>query len=361
MSRIFLCFTCSLAVSPHCCALRSPAGAQSYPTKPIRLVAPFAPGGGTDISARILAEGLTQALGQTVVVDNRPGAGSMLGCEIVAKSTPDGYTLLLGNISMAFNAALYKKLPYDTLRDFIPISLVTDQPNILVAHPSLPAKSFKEFIALARSQPGKLTYGSAGLGAGTHLAMEMLMMSQKIELVHVPYKGTGPALTALLGNQISVFFSTFASALPHVKAERLRAFAVTSAKRAPTLPEVPTVAESGVPGYEYSTWYGLLAPARHAARDHRQAQPGDGRRAQRAGLPAALLAQGMDPVPSTAAHYAAYLKSETEKWTKVVRAAKIPAAVTGPGQRCSPSALCFRLPAMRNRAAPCETGAFRLS
>jgi tripartite-type tricarboxylate transporter receptor subunit TctC len=298
--------------------------AQEYPTRPIRLVAPFAPGGGTDISARILAEGLTQAYAQTVVVDNRPGAGSALGCDIVAKSAPDGYTLLLGNISMAFNAALYKKLPFDTMRDFIPISLVTDQPNILVAHPSLPAKSFKEFLDLARSQPGKLTYGSAGLGAGTHLAMEMLMMSQNIELVHVPYKGTGPALTALLGNQISAFFSTFASALPHVKAERLRAYAVTSAKRAPTLPEVPTVAEMGVPGYEYSTWYGLLAPARVPraivdklnrtttavlnAPDYRQR----------------LLAQGMDPVPSTAEHFAAYLKSEAEKWAKVVRAAKIP-------------------------------------
>jgi len=298
--------------------------AQEYPTRPIRLVVPFAPGGGTDISARILGEGLQQSLGQTLVIDNRPGAGSMLGCDIVAKSTPDGYTLLLGNISMAFNAAIYRKMPYDTLRDLVPISLVTDQPNILVAHPSLPAKSFKEFIALARSQPGKLTYGSAGLGAGTHLAMEMLVMSQKIDVVHVPYKGTGPALTALLGNQISVFFSTFASALPHVKAERLRAYAVTSAKRAPTLSEVPTVAESGVPGYEYSTWYGLLAPARTpSAIVNRLNQTATGV-LNAPDYRQRLLAQGMDPVPSTAAHYAAYLKSETEKWTKVVRAANIP-------------------------------------
>jgi tripartite-type tricarboxylate transporter receptor subunit TctC len=319
------------ALSVHCasfiaCAalVASSCAAQDWPARPIRLVAPFAPGGGTDIAARIVAEGMTQAFNQTVVVDNRPGAGSMLGCDIVAKSAPDGYTLLLGNISMAFNAAIYRKLPFDTLRDFAPISLAVDQPNILVAHPSLPAKSFAEFLALARSQPGKLTYGSAGLGAGTHLAMEMLMMSQKIDLVHVPYKGTGPALTALLGNQISVFFSTFASALPHVKADRLRPYAVTSAKRAPTLPEVPTVAESGVPGYEYSTWYGLLAPARTPQAivnrlnrtatsvlnvpDYRQR----------------LLAQGMDPVPSTAAQFAAYLKSETSKWTKVVRAANIP-------------------------------------
>ena len=305
-------------------ALAPAAGAQDYPVRPIRLVAPFAPGGGTDISARLLAEPLGKALKETVVVDNRPGAGSVVGTEIVAKSNPDGYTLLLGNISMAFNAALYKKLPYDTLRDFAPISLVSDQPNILVAHPSLPAKSFNEFIALARSQPGKLTYASAGTGAGTHLAMELLMMSQKIDLVHVPYKGTGPALTALLGNQISAFFSTFASALPHVKAERLRAFAVTSLKRAGTLPEVPTVAESGVPGYEYSTWYGLLAPARvprgilSRLNKETVAALNDPEIRQR------YLSQGVDPIPSTAAHYAAYLKSETDKWSKVILGAKIP-------------------------------------
>ena len=320
MTRIALASACAALLT----VLAPTADAQDYPTRPIRLVAPFAPGGGTDISARILAEGLSPVLGQTVVVDNRPGAGSILGTDIVAKATPDGYTLLLGNISMAFNAALYKKLPFDALKDFIPISLVTDQPNILVAHPAVAAKSFKDFVALARAQPGKLTFGSAGVGSGTHLAMEMLLMSQQMDLVHVPYKGTGPALTALLGNQITVFFSTYASALPHVKSDRLRAFAVTSVKRTRTLPEVPTVAESGVPGYEYSTWYGLLAPA---------------------GVPRPLIerlnkatvgvlnspetrqkyeTQGVDAIPSTAARYAAYLKSETEKWTKVVRAAKIP-------------------------------------
>jgi tripartite-type tricarboxylate transporter receptor subunit TctC len=305
-------------------AMASSVVAQDYPSRPVRMVVPFAPGGGTDISARILGEGLSQSLGQTVVIDNRPGAGSVLGCEIVAHAAPDGYTLLLGNISMAFNAALYKKLPYDTQRDFIPVTLVTDQPNILVAHPSLPAKTFKEFVALARSQPGKLTYGSAGLGAGTHLAMEMLMMSQKIDLVHIPYKGTGPALTALLGNQISAFFSTFASALPHVKSERLRAYAVTSVKRAPTLPAVPTVAESGVPGYEYSTWYGLLVPARTSRAIVEKLNKTTVAVLKSPDYSKRLEAQGMEPIPSTAAHYAAYLKSETEKWTKVVRAAKIP-------------------------------------
>ena len=302
------------------------AGAQNaYPDRPIRMVVPFAPGGGSDISARVLAAGLGEALRQTIVVDNRPGAGSILGCDIVAKSTPDGYTTLLGNISMAFNTALYgKKLPYNVLRDFTPITLVTDQPNILVAHPSLPAKSFKDFIALADSQPGKLNFGSAGIGSGTHLAMEMLLMSRKLDLIHVPFKGTGPALTALLGNQISVFFSTYASALPHVKQNRLRAFAVTSVKRTATLPQVPTVAESGFPGYEYSTWYGLLAPGGtpRAIIDKLN-------RDAVAVLKSAVtreryISQGVEPIPSTAAHYAGYLQSETEKWTKVVRAAKIP-------------------------------------
>ena len=305
-------------------AVAVPAAAADYPNKPIRMVVPFAPGGGSDISARILAAGLQDVLGQTIVVDNRPGAGSILGCDLVAKANPDGYTTLLGNISMAFNTALYKKLPYDVMKDFAPITLVTDQPNILVANPALPAKSFKEFIALAESQPGKLNFGSAGLGSGTHLAMEMLLMSKKLQLTHIPYKGTGPALTALLGNQISVFFSTYASALPHVKSNRLRAFAVTSAKRTTTLPQVPTVAESGFPGYDYSTWYGFLAPA---------------------GTPRAILdklnkdavgvlkseitrqrylSQGVEPIPSTSAQYVAHLKAEVQKWTKVVRAANIP-------------------------------------
>jgi len=315
-----------LAIAGLAAALAGPVAcmaAEKYPSRPVRLIAPFAPGGGTDISARILAEGLGKALGETVVVDNRPGAGSVLGTEIAAKASPDGYTLLLGNISMAFNAALYRKLPYDTLRDFIPISLVTDQPNILVAHPSLPAKTFKEFVALARAQPGKLTYGSAGVGSGTHLAMELLLMSQSMSLVHVPYKGTGPVLTALLGNQISVFFSTFASALPHVKADRLRAFAVTSTKRAKPLPEVPTVAESGVPGYEYSTWYGLLSPAGVPRAIVDQLNQATLAVLKTPEIEQRCVSQGLDPIPSSSARFATYLKSETEKWTRVVRAARI--------------------------------------
>ncbi|MGZ8230787.1 MAG: Bug family tripartite tricarboxylate transporter substrate binding protein [Burkholderiales bacterium] len=300
------------------------AFAQNYPTRPIRLIAPFAPGGGTDISARILAEGLTKVLGQTVVVDNRPGAGSTLGTDLAAKANPDGHTLLLGNISMAFNAALYRKLPYDALKDLAPISLVTDQPNILVAHPTLPAKTLAEFVSAARASPGKFTYGSAGTGSGTHLAMELLLMSQKMDLVHVPFKGTGPALTALLGNQISVFFSTYASALPHVKADRLRAYAVTSEKRTTTLPQVPTVAESGVPAYQYSTWYGLLAPAGVPRPIITQLNKATVSVLNSADIRERYLSQGMDPVPNTPAEFAALMKSETAKWTKVVKTANIP-------------------------------------
>ena len=311
-----LCATCLVAPRLGCAA--------DYPQRPVRLVAPFPPGGGADISARLLADGLGPVLGQTVVVDNRAGAASILGTDIVSKSAPDGYTLLLGPITLAFNPALYRKLPYDVLRDLAPISLVADQSNILVVHPAVPAKSFKEFIALALAQPGRLTYGSAGVGTGTHLAMELLLISQKTEMVHVPYKGAAPALTGVIGNEIAAFLSTFASALPHVKSERLRAFGVTSAQRAPTLPDIPTIAESGVPGYEYTTWYGLLAPAgtsRPIIEKLNRATVevlGSPKIAER------YVGQGMTPIPSTAARFDAHIRSETARWTKVVREAKIP-------------------------------------
>jgi tripartite-type tricarboxylate transporter receptor subunit TctC len=309
--------SCALVAAPA-------AGADRYPERPIRLIAPFPPGGGVDINARILADPLGQALGQTVVVDNRAGAGGRLGLEVLSKATPDGYTLGIGGLGMAIQRAVYdKKLPYDTLRDFIPISLLTEQANIMVAHPSIPAKSFKEFFEFARSRPGKLSFASAGVGTGTHLAMELLSLSQKAELLHVPYKGTGPSLTALLANEVAVYLSTFASALPHVKAERLRALAVTTSKRARPLPEVPTVAESGVPGYEYSTWYGLVAPAGVSPAIVNRLNKETVAVLKRPKIQEICELQGLDPTPSTSAHYAAYLRSETDKWTKVVRDAKI--------------------------------------
>ncbi|MGQ0665334.1 MAG: Bug family tripartite tricarboxylate transporter substrate binding protein [Pseudomonadota bacterium] len=295
----------------------------TYPNRPIRMVVPFAPGGGSDISARVLADALGPALGTTIVVDNRPGAGSTLGTDIVSKASPDGYTTLLGNISMAFYPALYKNLPYNTLRDFTPVSLVVEQPNIMVAHPSLPAKTLKEFITLAQASPGKLTYGSAGLGSGTHLAMELLLISLKLKLIHVPYKGTGPALTALLGNETSVFMSTFASALPHVKSGRLRTFGVTTLKRASALPDTPTIAEAGVPGFDYGTWYGLLVPAGTPRAIVDKLNKATVEQLKTPALQQRYNAQGLDTIPSTSAEYMAKLKSETEKWAKVVREANI--------------------------------------
>jgi tripartite-type tricarboxylate transporter receptor subunit TctC len=241
----------------------------------------------------------------------------------VSKAAPDGYTLLISAITMAINAAVYKELPFDIRRDFAPISLVSDQPNILVAHPSLPAKTFKEFVALARSQPGKLTFGSAGPATGIRLATELLLLEIKADLVHVPYKGVGPALIALLGNEISIFVSTFASALPHVKAGRLRAYAVTTAKRADPLPDVPTVAESGVPGYEYATWYGMLAPAGTPRRILDKLNKATVASLNSPELKRIFVAQGLNATPSTAAQFAKYLDSELKKWAEVVRAANI--------------------------------------
>ena len=300
------------------------AQAQSYPERPIRMIVPFAPGGGSDISARTMTDAFGAALGTTIVVDNRPGAGSVLGADIASKASPDGYTLFLGNISMAFNAALYKKLPFNAIRAFAPISLATEQPNIIVTHASLPAKTLQEFTALAKSQPGKLTYASAGLGSGTHLAMEMLMMSQKIKLVHVPYKGTGPAVTALLGNETSAFMSTFASALPHVKSGRLRGIAVTTKSRSPVLPDVPTVEQSGVPGFEYATWYGILTQSAVPKPIVEKLNKTIVSVMSTPEMKERYSRQGMTAIPGTSADFVKLLRNETDKWAKVVREAKIP-------------------------------------
>ena len=296
------------------------AAAQQYPTKAIRFVVPFAPGGGTDIIGRVVAQALNDALGQPVVVDNRGGAGSTLGTEIVAKSPADGYTILFGNISLAFNATLYTKLRYDTIRDLAPISLSAVQPNILVIHPGLPAKNLKEFIELARANPGKYNYASAGTGSGTHLAAELLKLQTKIDIVHVPYKGTGPALTDLLGGQINMMVSTFASALPHVKSGRMRALGVTTVKRSPAAPDVPTLIEGGVAGYDYSTWYGLLAPAGTPKPVIDMLNASNRKVLARDDIKQNLESQGVDPIVNTPAEFSAYMKSETEKWGKVVKA-----------------------------------------
>jgi len=298
--------------------------AQTFPAKPIRFVVPFAPGGGTDIIGRIVAQQLNEELRQPVVVDNRAGAGSALGAEIVAKSPADGYTLLFGNISLAFNQALYASLPYDAVRDFSPVTLTSVQPNIVVIYPGLAAQTVAEFAALARARPGQLTYGSAGIGSGTHLSAELLAQSLKISLLHVPYRGTGPALTDTVGGQVQMMVSTFAPALPLVKSGRLRALGVTSAKRSAATPDIPTLMEAGVTGYDYSTWYGILAPAQtpRAIIDllHRKTLAGLAREDARR----KLEAQGVETTTDTPAEFHAFLKTETRKWVNVVRAAGIP-------------------------------------
>ena len=293
---------------------------QTYPTKAIRFVVPFAPGGGTDLIGRVVAQYLHDALGQSVVVDNRGGAGSTLGSDIVAKAPADGYTLLLGNISLAFNAELYPKLPYNAIRDLAGVSMVAVQPNILVIHPSLPARNFREFVEAARARPGKYSYGSAGLGSGTHLAAELLKMLAKFDVLHVPYKGTGPALNDLIGGQVQLMVSTFASALPHVKSGRLRALGVTTTKRSSAAPEVPTLMEAGVPGFDYSTWYAIFVPAGTPAGIVDKLNRTSRQVLGREDVKARLDAQGVEASTSTPAELAAYLRSETLKWGKVVRA-----------------------------------------
>ncbi|MBI4205442.1 MAG: tripartite tricarboxylate transporter substrate binding protein [Betaproteobacteria bacterium] len=316
---------CASLLATLCVLFAVPAlaAADRYPERPIRMIVPFAPGGGTDITARILAEPMGQALGETIVVDNRPGAASIIGCEIAAKSTPDGHTLLLASTSLTVNSVIYRKIPFDVQRDLIAITRVSDQPSILVTHPSFPAKTFKDFVALVQSQPGKFTFGTPGYGTATHLASEQLLQKIKADLIQVPFKGTGPALTALLSQEITVYLSTFASALPHVKQGRLRAYGVTTKTRAGPLPDVPTLAEQGVEGYEYASWYGLFAPAgtpqniinklNRAAVDSLKSEK----------VLAVFEKQGLNATPTTPEQFAQYIASERRKWTDVVRFAKI--------------------------------------
>jgi tripartite-type tricarboxylate transporter receptor subunit TctC len=300
------------------------ASAQPYPSKTIKIVVPYGPGGAGDVIARIVSQPLAASLGQSVVVENKPGAGGMIGAMQVASAPPDGYTLLLGNISLAFNAWLYKTLPYDAVRDLAPVSMVAVQPNIVVIHPSIAAKSIREFTDYARANPGKLSYASAGSGSGTHLAGEMLKDRLKIDMLHVPYKGTGPAVTDLIGGQVQVMISTFASALPHVRSGRLRALGVTSAKRSPATPDVPTLIEAGVPDYDYSTWYALFMPARTPPAIIAKVNQVTRAALATEDLKQKFDAQGVEPWTNTPAELGAYVRAETAKWGKVVRAAGIP-------------------------------------
>jgi tripartite-type tricarboxylate transporter receptor subunit TctC len=238
----------------------TPAQAQNYPNRPIRFVVPFSPGGAADVPGRILTQKLTEALGQQVVVDNRPGAGSTIGADQVAKAPPDGYTLLTTSNTHFVSAALYKKLPYDSIGDFAPITQVTSAPNVIVVHPSLPAKTVKELVALAKAKPGKIDYASSGNGSTQHLTGALFTKMAGIEMTHIPYRGSGPATADLLSGQVTVGFPGIAGMLPQIKAGKLRALAVTSAKRSPEMPDIPTVAEAGIKGYDVTAWFGVAGP-----------------------------------------------------------------------------------------------------
>lgn len=294
--------------------------AQTYPSRPIRFIVPFPPGGGNDIVGRIVAQKLGEALGQSVVVDNRGGAGGTVGTDLAAKSPPDGYTLLINNISLAVNATLFTNLPYDTLKDLAPITLVGRQPNIMVVHPSVPVKDMRELLALARAKPRQLNYGSGGIGTASHLATELLKLMTTTDMVHVPYKGLGPALTDLMGGQIHLIISTMASALPQIKAGKLKPLAVTTAQRSMFFPEVPTMDEAGVRGYEFNTWYGLLAaggtPRAIVDRLNKEAA----KVLASSAVKDQFTPQGLEAAPSSPDEFSAYLKSEVAKWAKVIKA-----------------------------------------
>jgi tripartite-type tricarboxylate transporter receptor subunit TctC len=300
-----------------------PAFSQSYPARPIRLVVPSSPGGGTDITARIMAPELSKLLGQQVVVENRPGAGTMIGGDVVAKAPPDGYTLLMGISTLAINPAVYRKVPYDALRDLAPITQAVSVPNVLVGHPSLPARNVKELIALARSRPGELTFASAGVGTSPHLSIELFLSMTHTKMLHVPYKGSGPGIVDLVAGHVQVMAPNMLSAYPYVKSGRLRAYGVTSAKRASGAPEIPTIAEAGVPGYEAVQWFGVLAPA-GTPRPIVQRLYDDCVKVLR--LPNVrdlLVKDGGDPIASTPEQFAAFIKAETIKWARVVKDAGI--------------------------------------
>ncbi|HEV3008422.1 MAG TPA: tripartite tricarboxylate transporter substrate binding protein [Burkholderiales bacterium] len=296
------------------------ASAGAFPDKPVRFVIGFTPGGPSDILARAVGQKLAERWGQQVVIENRPGAGGNLAAEAVAKSPADGYTWLLGNNSiLATNQSLYRKLPYDPVKDFAPVALVAVQPNILVVHPEVKANSVMELVALAKQSPGKLNYASSGAGAAAHLAGELFKTMAKVDVVHVPYKGAQPALTDLIAGQVQLMFATSASVIPYVKAGRLRALAVTTAQRSPSVPELPTVSEAGLAGFEATTWHGVVVPAATPAPLVQRLNQDINSALREKDLSERLAGLGAEVLTGTPRDFADYIAREIPKWSKVVR------------------------------------------
>jgi tripartite-type tricarboxylate transporter receptor subunit TctC len=299
--------------------LPAPGAAQSYPDRPIRVIVPVPAGGTPDVVARMVQPGLTSLLGQQLVIDNRGGAGGLIGAELAAKAVPDGYTLFFSSPgALTILPHLQKRVAYDTLRDFAPISLVSIGPFLLITHPSLPVKTVKELLTLAKSEPGKLNYASAGNGAANHLAMELFKSMAGINITHVPYKGAPQAITDLIGGSVSLMFNSIPPVLQHIKSGRLRLLGVSSAKRSPQLPDVPTISEAGVPGYESITWFGLLAPAKTPKTIVARLNEALVKVVRAPEMKSQLEIQGYDAVGSSAAEFTAFIRAESEKYAKVV-------------------------------------------
>jgi len=311
-----------LAVAAGYAAGQQPASA-SYPNRAVRLVVPFPPGGGTDIISRTVALKLNEAWSQPVIVDNRAGANGIIGTELVAKAKPDGHTLGVVIANHAINPSLYPKLPYDTLRDFVPVTLMAQYPYIITIHPSVPAKSVRELIALAKSKPGALSYASSGNGSGPHLGMELFKSMAKIDIVHVPYKGASPANADLLAGQVQVMFNNFLAAMPFITSHRLRVLAVTSAERSKVMPQLPTVAESGLPGFDVKSYYGIIAPAGTPPAIVSKVQSEVAAALRVPAVNGRLTGEGAEPVGSTPEQFGKLLQAEIQKWAKVVREAKV--------------------------------------
>lgn len=299
------------------------SAAEPYPSKPIRIVVPQSAGGSTDVAARIVTDRLVDVLKQNIVVDNRPGAGSLNGTDAVAKATPDGYTLLVVAASFTITPAMQKNMPFDPVRDFAPITQFADLPHIVVVNPSVPAKSMPEFIALLKSKPGEITCGFSGIGTSTHLAIELFQHMSNTKMLLVPYKGGSPAMTALLGGQVQVNFAASSTVLPHIRAGKLRALAVTGARRSVAVPELPTVAEAGIKGYSHASWVGMLAPAKTPRPVIERLHAESVKIVNSEEVKKLFLRSGMEAEGNTPKEFAETIREEVDKWKKLVKSAGI--------------------------------------
>ncbi|MBI4292800.1 MAG: tripartite tricarboxylate transporter substrate binding protein [Betaproteobacteria bacterium] len=304
-------------------AAAAAAMGQAYPTKPVRLVVPAAPGGGTDITARLIAPKLSEHLGQQVVVENVGGGGGIIGMERVARAVPDGYTLVMGISSLAINPHIVAKISFDVLKDFAPVSQVAMVPNILVAHPSVPARTLRELIEHIRARPGQINFASSGIGSTPHLGMELFVSITGLKMVHVAYKGVGPAMVDVMAGHVPVMMANVLSVLPHINAGKLRAYGVTSLKRATVAPDVPTIAEAGVPGYEVVPWYGILAPANTPRDIIAKLRAGTVYALQDPATKERFISDGAEPVGGTPEEFAAVIRDDFKKWGKVIKDAGI--------------------------------------